>query len=320
MSSVSVRRFTEADTDAWDATVERSRTRHFFFRRGYLSYHSDRLPDASLLVHDGGRLVALLPATREGAIVTSHGGLTFGGLIGDEMLTTRRALEAMQAITAFLDETGATRLAYKPVPHIYHVIPAEEDLYALTALGARLVRRDVSSTIRSQNPGPRSKGRRAAIRQAAGAGIVVSASNRIAEFMKLECETLQRRHGVEPVHSPAEMELLAGRFPDEISLTTATREGELLAGVIVFETEVVAHAQYIAASPEGYEAHALDLVLDHLITERFSDKRFFDFGISTTEGGRVLNEGLIRNKESFGARATVYDQYELSLGTTSRGQ
>jgi hypothetical protein len=109
------------------------------------------------------------------------------------------------------------------------------------------------------------------------------------------------------------MELLARRFPDEITLTVARRDGVLLAGVLVYETETVAHAQYIGATPEGHEAHALDVLLEHLIAERYRDKRFFDFGISTEDEGRRLNEGLARNKESFGGRAVVYDRYALDL-------
>ena len=33
--------------------------------------------------------------------------------------------------------------------------------------------------------------------------------------------------------------------------------------------------------------------------------------ISTEDGGRQLNAGLMRNKESYGARATVFDWYAL---------
>ena len=39
----------------------------------------------------------------------------------------------------------------------------------------------------------------------------------------------------------------------------------------------------------------------------------FDFGISTEQGGRYLNEGLIFQKEGFGARTVVYDTYELNI-------
>jgi hypothetical protein len=53
--------------------------------------------------------------------------------------------------------------------------------------------------------------------------------------------------------------------------------------------------------------------MDVLMNEVYPDKPYIDFGISTVENGRTLNVELIQNKESYGARATVYDFYELSL-------
>ena len=41
--------------------------------------------------------------------------------------------------------------------------------------------------------------------------------------------------------------------------------------------------------------------------------KYFDFGVSTEDEGRYLNKGLICNKETYGARAVVYDFYELLL-------
>lgn len=315
MSQLGVRRFEPGDEDQWNALVDRSRARHFLFRREYMTYHADRYEDFSLLVNAGGRVLAALPASRDGGAVISHGGLTFGGLIGDESLTARRTIEVLGAVLDFLRERGIRRLVYKPVPHIYHVVPGEEDLYALFVHGARLVRRDISSTLRPGHALARTKGRRSAVRQGRGAGLTIAESDRFDQFMLIEAEALHTRHGVGPAHTAAELELLAGRFPQNISLVTARREQEILAGVVIYETDVVAHAQYIGASPAGYAAHALDLIMDHLITDRYSDKRFFDFGISTVDQGRTLNEGLIRNKESFGARATVYDVYELDCGS-----
>jgi len=61
------------------------------------------------------------------------------------------------------------------------------------------------------------------------------------------------------------------------------------------------------------ELGALDLILDVLLNETYVDKPYFDFGISTEDGGRTLNVGLVENKESYGARAVAYDFYELDL-------
>ena len=87
----------------------------------------------------------------------------------------------------------------------------------------------------------------------------------------------------------------------------------MLAGIVIYESANVAHAQYISATEEGRSLGALDCIVEVLLNEVYPDKPYFDFGISTLENGRTLNVGLIQNKESYGARATVYDFYELSL-------
>jgi hypothetical protein len=87
----------------------------------------------------------------------------------------------------------------------------------------------------------------------------------------------------------------------------------MLGGVIIYESERVAHAQYIAASDDGKEMSALDAIMDFLINDYYRDKTYFDFGISTDQDGQYLDVGLVANKESFGARTTVYDFYKIDL-------
>jgi hypothetical protein len=131
--------------------------------------------------------------------------------------------------------------------------------------------------------------------------------------MDLQGAVLQSRYGVDPVHTADELARLAARFPDGIALHTATIDGRLVAGIVLYETAVVAHCQYIAVSDEGREAHALDLLADTLIESCTGRRRWWDFGASTERSGLHLNESLIRNKESYGARAVAYDQYLLEI-------
>ena len=86
-----------------------------------------------------------------------------------------------------------------------------------------------------------------------------------------------------------------------------------LAGVLIYESSEVAHAQYIAATDLGKNVGALDAIMDYLVNSYYLDKKYFDFGISTEEQGKYLNINLINNKESFGARSVVYDFYEMNL-------
>jgi hypothetical protein len=307
-----VTRYSEAHRGDWDAFVGRAKNGHFFFRRDYLAYHADRFADHSLLFFKESRLVALLPACLKDRVLSSHAGLTFGGIIADAAMTTPLMLEVFAALVRYLRDNGVARLVYKCVPHIYHLLPAEEDRYALFVHGARLCRRDVTSTVEPGAAPPMQDRRRRGIRKAQAAGVTVGPSDDFAAFWGLLEDNLLRAHGKNPVHTLAEILSLREKFPESIRLFAATRAGRMLGGTLVYENATVAHAQYIASSEEGRGVGALDALFGWLIGERYRDKRYFDFGISTERDGRALNVGLVEQKEGFGARAVVHDFYELS--------
>lgn len=305
--------YTPGDRDAWDAFVSGAKNGHFLFLRDYMEYHADRFVDASAIVRRRGRIEAVIPANVEEDALVSHGGLTFGGIVTDESMRTPRMLEVVDALIGYARTLGLGRVVYKSLPHIYHRLPAEEDLYALTRAGARLVRRDVSSAIRVGERPRVSKGRRHASRLAAAADVVVEETDDYETFMDIETSLLRTKYGVEPVHTAAELRLLAGRFPFNIRLFGAFHDGAMVGGVLVYDSGLVAHAQYISATELGKEVGALDAVIEWLLGEAFAGRRYFDFGISTEQSGRHLNVSLIENKEGFGGRAIVHDFYELPV-------
>ena len=299
--------------NVWNEFVNKSKNGVFLFFREYMDYHSDRFEDHSLLFFEDDKLVALLPANREGEELISHGGLTFGGMVADERMSADLMLCIFEQLTDYSKKKGFLRVIYKPVSHIYHRTPSEEDLYALFVRGARLVRRDLSTTIDLKNSLPYSKGRKWSINKARKAGLVVRPSADFESFMAIEEYVLSKYHGTKPVHSAAEIRMLAERFPQNIQLFGAFQNSRMIAGVIVYADGPVAHTQYISSTDEGREVGASDLVLDHLIREVYSDRTYFDFGISTEQGGHHLNSGLALYKENFGGRAIAYDWYELAL-------
>ncbi|MDE6633143.1 MAG: GNAT family N-acetyltransferase, partial [Muribaculaceae bacterium] len=197
--------------------------------------------------------------------------------------------------------------------HIYHLIPAEEDLYALFRYNDSLSARGLSSSILQEDRLKFRNIRKYGIRKALKNGVYVEQSSDFSAFWKILSANLSVRHGLSPVHTVEEIELLAYRFPDEIKIFVAKVDQEVIGGVVVYVTRTVAHSQYIAASPEGRDLGALDLIFDHLIHNVFSGSRYFDFGISTEHDGQFLNESLAYQKEGFGGRAVCYDRYEINL-------
>jgi hypothetical protein len=306
--------YAATDAAAWDAVIERSRNGNLLHRRGYMDYHADRFADCSLMVERGDETIAVLPASIRDGVVTSHGGLTYAGLITTHALRAEWALEVFGLIGEHYLAHGAERLVYKAVPHIFHAYPAEEDMYALHCLGARLKRRDVSSVIALREPFFFNEGRRRAVNKARRSAIRVQIGTDLAAFHASLSQVLASRHGVAPTHSLEEMRLLQGRFPQQIVLHEARSDDTLLAGVLVFDFGRVVHTQYLAASEQGRESNALNLLLAELIETTYADRHYFSFGISTEQEGQALNSGLITQKEYFGARAVVHDFYEWVLG------
>ncbi len=306
----------------WNEFVMQSKNGTFLFCRDFMDYHAARFNDASLLFFDqSDRLCGLIPANynKESKTIFSHGGLTYGGLVVNHKAVQTTVMEMLAAAAEYYSENlGAEQLVYKPTPYIYHTLPAEEDLYALFRAEATLVQRCVSSALCPANHPKQRQSRRGGVVRATKLGMTVeevacAQSEEVKDFHDMLSEILRNRHSVSPVHSLEEMQLLMQRFPTEIKLFVTKHRGKVIAGSWVFITPRVAHTQYLATSDEGKQSGAEDMLIDWLISVRFKSMPYFDFGISTERGGTYLNQGLIFEKEGFGARSVCYDTYKLNL-------
>ena len=289
----------------WDQFVTRSRCPMFMFNRGFMDYHADRFEDASLMFYRDDELIAVLPATHHGDEIRSHGGLTYGGMIVGERMKQAVMLECFGSMRNFYRAAGVRSILYKQTPHIYKTQSSDEDLYALFRCGASVVKVEPSTLIRLDAPLKMPKGRKAQISRARREGVIVADSDDFETFISLENAVLER-HNVRAVHSPAELRLLKSRFPDNIRCLCAWKDGLMVAGTLLFVYGTVVHTQYMFASEQGRTVGALDLVISQVLSDYAVTHAWLDFGISSEDGGRYLNEGLIGQKESFGGRTLAY--------------
>ena len=298
----------------WDLFVEQSKTPLFFFKRDFLEYHADRFIDSSLVCYSDNKLVAIFPATKSDQYLISHGGLTYGGLIVSEKLRAELINDVLVSIIEKARELHVTKITYKAIPHIFYTQGAQEDLYFLTNnFKAQLIRRDLSSVIYLDNRLKPSKGRKWLIARAKKMELQVTSSNNYTDFYQLLSDVLIK-HGTKPIHSSSELEYLAKTFPNNISLKVIEKDNELLAAVWLFQFNSVVHTQYMATNEQGKELGALDLLLESCIEEsQKNGLKYFSFGISTEQQGTFLNQGLIAQKEGFGARGIALDFYEITL-------
>lgn len=317
--------------EAWNRFVQESKQGTFLIDRNFMDYHADRFFDCSLLVYGDDvdesdvtddSLIALFPANwrEEEKTVYSHQGLTYGGLITKSSITQTEVMQIMQKILMYYEGyLGAKAMVYKPIPYIYSRVPAQEDLYALFRAGGQLENRSVATVVSTAHP---LNMRTLRIRQAKKAlehGFYIERikdadSQSLAEYWSILESVLMEYHQAKPVHTLEEIALLMHRFPKQIKLfVVRNTDRQIVSGIVVFETDLVAHVQYIASAAEGRKYGALDLLLRHLCNEKYKDKDYVDFGTSTENGGHFLNEGLIFQKEGFGGRAVCYDAYRVEL-------
>lgn len=311
---IDIQRYTADRADEWNQFVAASKNGTFLFDRGFMDYHSDRFCDHSLLVYRGRRLYALLPANEKDNTLVSHGGLTYGGLIMDNRCSAKGILESFLAINDYLRQQGLLNVVYKAVPWIYHQLPAEEDLYALTSVcHAHLTIRDISSAIVASHRQKFTEARRSGLRKALKAGLKVCESDDVDAFWNILNDNLTKKYAVHPVHTVDELRLLRSRFPNQIKLWLVFDGNTPLGGTLLFLTPQVLHTQYISATTYGKQIGAIDLLFDHLINNIYKDYPYIDFGKSTVSDSADLNEQLIFQKEGFGARAVCYDTYEYKI-------
>ncbi|MGL5226569.1 MAG: GNAT family N-acetyltransferase [Bacteroidales bacterium] len=310
---MTIERYSAEHKDKWNQFIEESRNGTFLFHRDFMEYHADRFFDFSLLFYKKNRLVAVLPCHVNNGIAYTHQGLTYGGLITKKQATTALIQEVLFHLISYLRKYNISQFVYKAVPHIYSNYPCQEDLYMLSQLNANLYIRSISSVIDRREPIQFSLLRKRQILKAEKLGLEITKSSDYASFWDLLSANLLTKHNVKPVHTLEEITRLASLFPNNIQLFTVHKKTDLLGGCVLFITDKTIHTQYISANDNGKKSGALDLLFQQLINTFRRDIPYFDFGISTENKGLHLNKGLIHQKEGFGARGVVYDQYILDL-------
>ena len=301
--------------DEWNAFVAASKNGTFLFDRGYMDYHADRFNDNSLMFFLEGKLMAILLANRCGDTLFSHQGLSYGGLVMSTEATTAKVCTMFDELNTILCEQGIRKVVYRPVPWIFHHLPAEEDLYAIfLKCHAQLVGRDVSSTIIPDRPVKWKRDRHYAANKARTNGIIVRQTDDFPSFWAILSDNLMSKFGAKPVHTLQEITLLHERFPENIQLWAAyAPDGQMLAATVLYIFKHVVHAQYISASEEGKRLHAVDGLFDQLLHNTFTDVSFFNLGTSNMPHSSDLHDSLIYQKEGFGGRAVCYDTYEWKI-------
>jgi hypothetical protein len=310
MSNYRVEKYTKENRLAWDTFISGAKNATFLFVRDFMEYHSDRFTDYSLLVYKDDMLYALLPANIVGDKLYSHKGLTYGSLVLSKSAKLLYTFEAFKALLAFLNAKAISTLELRNIPTFYNTMPSDELSYFLFKANATLIKRDALMVIDTTNKIKFQKNRREGINKAKRNGLTIAVDDNFEGFWtEILIPNLQKKHGIAPVHSLEEIQLLAAKFPDHIKQVNVYKDNVIVAGTTLFLTKTTIHPQYVSGNSDKNAYGSLDLAYDYIINHFDSSKRYFDFNISSEQNGEALNSGLIFWKESCGARTYVADNY-----------
>lgn len=311
---VNVFRYNDERRQDWDSLVSHSINGTFLHIRSYMDYHQHRYTDHSLMVEWAGELVCVMPAHDIGNILYSHQGLTFGGIIILPHLSTFQLYIIVAAILEYCLSRGYEELVVKPVPSIYAKSSQGILEHAYFILGAELIGREFTSAISLPlDIRTWEHGKRWGMNKARNSDLRIEELFDFVDFWEMVLEpNLWTKFNAAPVHNVEEISKLAQNNKGCIRQFNVYKDDEILAGITIFETNQLARTQYISATPKGKKLHALDLLIYHLCTEVFMDKKFIDMGTSHELQGRKLKQNLLYWKESFGALHYSQDTFKIS--------
>jgi hypothetical protein len=308
-----VRRYNPQLKGNWDDLVRRAKNGNFLFFRDYMDYHRDKFEDHSLMFYRDGNLLSCLPANiAEKTTLHSHQGLTYGGLLMHPKNRLEDVRSFMWLLVAYLREQSVDGLVYNPAPYIYHRLPAEEDLVALSEVGARIIATKAICAVRIDSGATLSYNRKRDVTRFRKSGMSVAQSYDFADFMRLCEANLRERFNANPVHAPMVMQSLADNFPNHIKLYAVSHQSRMIAGAIIYLNSGCAKLQYIAYNDIGKEVGAVAAVYDHILKLILQPNTWLEFGHSITPAGKFA-KGVHEYKESFGARTIQRRTYFLDL-------
>jgi len=316
MSQVRIHRYQVEDEEAWNDFVANAKNATFLFNRQFMDYHSSRFVDHSLMLYHNDVLRAVMPANERGDALISHGGLSYGGMILDEKMNLADVVKSFFYALKYLYDNNLNSLTYKCVPSNFARLPSHEDQFAMFLLEGELIRRDMSAVNFKSAALPLGQTRRNIVKRNISR-LQVTRTADPSRFWDILENNLRERHGTAPIHTLQEIQLLMKRFPERIQCFEVG-ENDILGGTLIFETDTSAHAQYIASNNEGKKVGALDVLFSQLISDTFSHKDNFSFGMSNERDPHKLNKGLSFWKESFGARTIAVDTYQIETANYSK--
>jgi len=304
-----VEKYSSIRYDLWNKFVANAKNATFLFHRDFMEYHQDRFEDYSLLIFDETqKLRAVLPANRAGAVLYSHQGLTYGGLVFEINHSPIFTSKMVDSLLLFLKKESFTEVNIKIIPTIYNKSNTQEFDCYLHEIGAELLNREMNLIIDFRNEGKLSKSKFKHFKKAESKLEMIEEEDFSIFWNDVLIPRLSEKYDANPVHSLNEIQQLKEKFNSNIVQYSAYYDDEIVAGITIFKFDNVIKSQYGATTKAGEKLRALDFLFISLI-QKFKNEGYFYFDMGTVAN----NEGLLNQKIELGCDVFNNDSYRIKL-------
>lgn len=323
--------FSEQHEVQWDEFVQQeSLNGTFLHTRKFLNYHkSGKFEDVSLEVYKKNKLVAVCPACRikDGAdnIFYSHLGSTFGGIIfSRDIYCAEEIIELVLIVEKYIKDIGFNKIIMKLVPDIYCKTSMSLFEYVLRYQGYSnyvelnsYVNLEYDETIIWQKMDRNKKRNINKCEEQKLWFRKLDSDDELGQFWQLLKINLSK-HGLKPIHSLDEiLEFHHYRLKEETVFYGVGLGQELMAAgmMFVFDKVNILHAQNLSYNPFVEREFSPITYLYYKIIMEAKKEGYcrLTWGVSTEDHGKMLNMGLIRNKESYGSEYFLNVTYYKTL-------
>lgn len=279
-----------------------------------MEYHKDRFEDHSLILFKKEKPIALFPANLRENIFYSHQGLTFGSLVLPKTIGAYEVNQLLLLVKEYAKSKGFKEIVLKMIPVIYHEENAVAQNYFAGRVG-NLVDTNLVLAIDYTKPLKIHKTKRKHYEKNKSIGFEIEETSSFDEFWNEVLQPkLQEKYSANPVHSLAEITKLQADFPSNIIQYNIKLEGEILAGITIFEHKKVVKSQYGATTEKGESLRALEYLFLYLI-EKYKEEGMLYFSMGTVDADNELgyNAGLLKQKEELGCVCFTQEIYKIPI-------
>jgi len=291
--------------DIWDNFVNNELFGTIYHTRQFINYHPEnRFVDESILVYNENKeLVTVLPCCKKENKYFSYSGATYGGpVISKKYYKFKHLKIIINSIFEYYDNKIEFRVAndiyFKESCYIlYFLLSQKTVIYPELSWYINTNDNFMDNILNKRNKTILNK-------QLKDKSIICYHSNEINDYITFHSiltKNLNTNHNTNPTHSLDEFLKVKEILNDKQRLYLIRDKENILGGVYIIKvTSQCWYSFYISRNIEVHNSSISIMYLMYKIScdAKKENVKYVDYGISTEECGKIINEGLTEYKEN----------------------